>query len=156
MIRLGHKDDIAVVNNIRQEVHKLHAMGESDIFKPEFSRELSEYVYEYIDSDSQWLYVYEEDGNVLGYAMIKVIIKEDSPYRYESKYLEVSELGVTEGTRSRGIGTKLMQKVSDVAKDLGVDMVELNMWEFNDKALKFYEKCGFETYRRHMRVKITK
>ena len=32
--------------------------------------------------------------------------------------------------------------------------LELNMWEFNQGALAFYEAEGFETYRRYMEAKL--
>ena len=156
MIRLGQNADIERINIIRKEVHGIHAEGESGIFKPEFSRELSDYIHEYIDSDHKWVYVYEEDGTILGYMMVDMVLKVESPMRYEGRYLEVCELGVAGDNKSKGIGTKLVDKVKELAIEQGVDSVELNMWEFNDRALKFYEKCGFETYRRHMRVKVGK
>ena len=33
---------------------------------------------------------------------------------------------------------------------MGLDKIELDVWEFNDTALKFYESLGFRTYRRYM------
>ena len=36
------------------------------------------------------------------------------------------------------------------AKEKGYDRIELNMWEFNESALRFYESVGFKTYRRYL------
>ena len=34
----------------------------------------------------------------------------------------------------------------------GFTRIELDLWEFNRDALKFYEAAGFSTYRRHMEL----
>ena len=33
-----------------------------------------------------------------------------------------------------------------------IHRIELNVWDFNEKALAFYESIGFNTYRRYMEM----
>ena len=40
------------------------------------------------------------------------------------------------------------------AKLHGFDRIDLNMWEFNENALAFYEAMGMKTYRRYMELKL--
>ena len=40
------------------------------------------------------------------------------------------------------------------AKEKGFSRIELNMWEFNQDALAFYEAAGFKTFRRYMEMMI--
>ena len=40
------------------------------------------------------------------------------------------------------------------AREQGYRRLELNMWEFNEDALAFYEALGFSTYRRYMEMTI--
>ena len=42
----------------------------------------------------------------------------------------------------------------DYAREKGIRRLELNMWEFNQDALAFYEAAGFSTYRRYMEMFI--
>ena len=35
------------------------------------------------------------------------------------------------------------------------DRIELDVWSFNEEALKFYEAVGFQTYRRFMALPAT-
>jgi len=42
----------------------------------------------------------------------------------------------------------------DMLEELGFDRIELNMWEFNEGALRFYESVGFKTYRRYMEFEL--
>ena len=44
--------------------------------------------------------------------------------------------------------------IKQEAKAKGFERVELNMWEFNEGALAFYESVGFATYRRNMEMEV--
>ena len=153
MIRKIESRDIDVVNVIRQQVHTMHVEGEPKRFKPNFTA-IKNHIYEYIDSDSKVVYVYEDDDIILGYIMADIIEKPESDYRPSVRYIEISELGVKSGVRGRGIGTKLIDTIKSYAVDNGVTKIELNMWEFNEQALAFYDKCGFKTFRRYMEIDV--
>ncbi len=62
----------------------------------------------------------------------------------------IVEIGVDETSQGKGIGTALIQAVKDAAKVRGCRSVQLDVWEFNKSALRFYEKLGFVTLRRKM------
>ena len=44
--------------------------------------------------------------------------------------------------------------IRDFARAEGHTRLELNMWEFNREALRFYEAAGFTTYRRYMEMPL--
>ena len=48
------------------------------------------------------------------------------------------------------MATELFDFIKKEATDKNFDKIELDIWEFNDIALKFYESVGFVTYRRFM------
>lgn len=72
----------------------------------------------------------------------------------EREYLDVDEFCVDEAYRRTGAATELITFIRDVAKERGFDRIELNMWEFNQEALAFYEAVGFTTYRRYLEMKL--
>lgn len=55
--------------------------------------------------------------------------------------------------RRQGVGREIINFIRQDAKKRGLDRVELNMWEFNEGALAFYEAVGFKTYRRDMELR---
>ena len=55
----------------------------------------------------------------------------------------VDNVEVEEQYRGQGVGTKLMQKVIELAKNRGVDSIDLNVNKENIAAKKLYEKAGF-------------
>lgn len=56
--------------------------------------------------------------------------------------------------RRQGVATELITFIREDAKKRGLSRVELNMWEFNEGALAFYEAVGFRTYRRYMELEV--
>ena len=53
-----------------------------------------------------------------------------------------------------GICFAMIGFIRDSAKEKGFRRLELNMWEFNQDALAFYEAAGFKTYRRYMEIML--
>jgi RimJ/RimL family protein N-acetyltransferase len=53
-------------------------------------------------------------------------------------------MAVAEGWRGRGVGTALMQRCVDWARDQGIHKLALQVWPHNDAAIRLYEKFGFE------------
>jgi len=56
----------------------------------------------------------------------------------------IDELVVTKEYREKGIGKQLVLATLETCKRLGCCEVEVSTEKTNDKARKFYKKCGFE------------
>lgn len=52
----------------------------------------------------------------------------------------------------RGVAEAIFNGVVDYAKSAGCDAVTLNVWSGNDRALHFYEKCGFRPQKMGMEL----
>lgn len=156
MIRQATQDDIEKINILRKQVNDLHIKGEPNIFKPGFSVEMQEYAKQFVGSDQKILLVCEDEKIIRGYAMVSFVIKPETPYRYELKFAEIEEIGVDQNCQNKGYGKQLMNSIINLAKQKGFFQIELNMFTFNQNADKFYEKMGFETYRKHLRLNLNK
>ena len=63
-------------------------------------------------------------------------------------------MGIVDGYRSAGLGTRLLTGVIDWARRQGAHKVVLEVWPHNTRAIGLYEKLGFvieARYRRHWR-----
>ena len=56
----------------------------------------------------------------------------------------INELIVAEGARGRGIGRRLVKRVMVLARELGMDEVEVGTETGNAAARRFYENTGFD------------
>ena len=153
MIRYATLADIEKINILRKQVNDLHIQGEPQIFKLGFSVEMQQYVLQFLDNDQKVLLVCEQDNIVVGYAMVSFVVKPETPYRYELRFAEIEEIGVDKNCQSQGCGKQLMNEIIKISKQKGFLQIELNMFTFNKSAETFYEKLGFETYRKHLRLR---
>jgi Acetyltransferase (GNAT) family. len=48
----------------------------------------------------------------------------------------------------------LFNYLVDFAKNFGANVLELDVWEFNKEAFRFYEEMGMETVTRKMERKL--
>lgn len=151
MVRYGKFEDLEDVNKIRIEVSELHLKNEPTFFKPGFPEEKRDYLKEFINGEEKMLLVCEENGKICGYAMLSLVIKPESIYRYEQKLVDVEEFGVSSHLKGKGYGTQLMNKIKEITKQKGYDQIILNVWSFNENAIKFYKKQGFNNYNDRMR-----
>ena len=75
---------------------------------------------------------------------------------YYGRHFYVYDLSVTERTRSRGHGERLLRHVEDVARGEGCGFVALACGRERDAALRFYEeRMGYERPGYSMRKALT-
>ena len=155
-VRFAEKKDLERVNELRRQVNDLHVQGRPDIFKPGFSQELRDHIDTVWNDPDREVVVCERDGVICGFAALHRIAKPENPYMHERTYLDIDEFGVDEVCRRQKVATEMMDFIKEYAREKGFDKIELNMWEFNQTALAFYEAIGFSTYRRYMELDVGK
>lgn len=64
--------------------------------------------------------------------------------------MEIHRLYVDHRFHGQNVGGKLMQQALDIAASKKVDWVWLGVWEKNPRAIRFYEKWGFERFSEHV------
>ena len=62
----------------------------------------------------------------------------------------VQELIVAQAHQRRGIATRLMAEAHRWARDRGLTEIDLNVYEFNQAALRLYSKLGYSTVSRRL------
>ena len=153
-IRFAEYEELDRVNELRRQVNDLHVRGKPEVFKPGFSDELRDYIYEIFRDPLKRIVVCESGGEICAFAVLNHIKRPETPFMYERDYLDIDEFCVDETHRRQGIASEMIAFIRRCAKDEGFDRIELNMWEFNEEALQFYESVGFATYRRYMEMKL--
>ena len=154
VIRFAKEDELEKINVLRKQVNDLHVEGKPDVFKHGFSEELQNYVYFIFKDPEQKIVVADKDGELCGFAILHHIYKPENPFMKVRDFLDIDEFCVDEKHRREGIATALIEFIKNFAKEQGYHRLELNMWEFNQDALAFYEAAGFETFRRYMEMFI--
>jgi ribosomal protein S18 acetylase RimI-like enzyme len=66
----------------------------------------------------------------------------------------ISDVYVKQEFRQNGVAKSLIEQSLVEFKHLGYDDVRLNVFSFNEKAIRLYEKLGFKDVSKFMRVEI--
>ena len=88
-----------------------------------------------------------DDDGVIGLVMGS--IPEYDKYDYLDykcpKRGVITELVVTNKTRNKGIGKKLINRIEKYFKDMGCKYILVDVFAYNDKAISFYNKNGYHS-----------
>lgn len=154
LVRIVADNELERVNELRAQVSELHASARPDFFYPGFPQTLADHIHSIFETADMHILVCEKDGQIVAYAILAETEVPEKPHRPARRFIEVDEFCVDASHHREGIGRVLMDGVREFARERGYDRIELNMWEFNENALRFYEACGFKTYRRYMEYSI--
>lgn len=90
-------------------------------------------------SDSPYLegYVFEENGEILGYAMLAKSFSTE----FGKKCIWIEDLYLTKEARGKGVGTKFFEFIENEYKNC---IFRLEVEEENEIAVKLYRKRGFD------------
>ena len=124
------------------QVHKVHSDKRPDLCSPGSKKYTTNELKEILADDEKPVYVADNDGVILGYAFCVYQRHCTKSSNYTSLYID--DLCVSENSRGLKIGTRLYEYVLDVAKKNGCHNLTLNVWECNESAKKFYDKCGLK------------
>lgn len=155
IIRRAQRDELEQVNELRQLVYDMHVRGRPNVFRPGFGSELRHYAYTKFDAEDSDVLVATSDGNICGYAIVEYNIIPETVYSFAQRIYRIAEIGVSENYRRRGVATALLSYMKKDAAARELDKIELDMLEFNDGALTFYENSGFKTYHRYMELPVS-
>ena len=153
-VRWARENELERVNELRMQVNALHVAGKPEVFKPGFPEELRNYIYAIHKDPEQFITVAVKDGTICGFAVLHHINRPENPFMKERDFLDIDEFCVDEAFRRQGIASEMIAFIREFAKGKGFHRIELNMWEFNQEALAFYEASGFQTFRRYMEMFI--
>lgn len=87
------------------------------------------------------------EGKLVGYTKVNLAAAQTDVEDPDS--LEVARLYTLEEVWGRGVGKFLLDAALDFAKEKGKTFVWLGVWEYNARAIRFYEKNGFKAFGSH-------
>ena len=144
-IRRADERDIAGINALLYQVHRIHAEGRPDIFRLGNKKYNDDELRAILaDEDTPIFVAVNEDEKMLGYAFCIYEEVKGNPSLMDRKTVYIDDLCVDATERGQHIGTALYDYVKEQAKKEGCVAVTLNVWCLNEGAMHFYEKCGMK------------
>ena len=92
-------------------------------------------------------YIAVENDMVVGLIMGCIFSYDEYDYLdYKCpKRGEITELIVSKNVRSKGIGNMLISKMEDYFKSVGCEYILVDVFAYNENAIKFYDKNGYHS-----------
>ncbi len=135
-----------------KEVEEFHRLQAPWKFKqPEPELFTKEYYMSIITSADSKLLLAKDGERVVWCALAFIKKASDIPVLKPRIWVDIDTIVVQETYKKKWIGKILLQKVEDRAKENAISDIELNVRDFNQWAIKFYEKSWFTTYSHKMR-----
>lgn len=152
-IRPLRADDFEAARVLYMQVHALHAEIRPDIYAQAdfFDRAFFEALSSPIDGTTL---AAEADGRAVGLCALKWRTSPSIPLLQPRRFAFIDDLCVDTAYQRRGIGRMLMTAAAMLSRARGLQSVELNVWHFNQNALRFYESLGMTCMRMQLEMKL--
>ncbi|MDE6751870.1 MAG: GNAT family N-acetyltransferase [Eubacterium sp.] len=151
LIRRAENIDIPKINDLLRQVCLVHHNGRPDLFKYGAQKYADEELIQIISDDEKPVFVaVDEENKVLGYAFCIFERHINDNILTDVKTLYIDDLCVDESLRGKHIGKQLYDYAVSFAKENGCYNLTLNVWNCNESAMKFYEKCGLKPQKTHL------
>ncbi len=150
VIRRAMVDDAEGILALLEQVEAIHQKGRPDLFRENGTKYTITELFEIMADADRPIFVAASGNKVVGYIFGIITETKDSTMLVDMKTIHLDDVCIDEGCRGAGIGGQLMEYVTAWAKSVGCNRMDLDVWEFNDGARRFYEKCGFVTQKRKM------
>ena len=157
VIRKAQESDFDALNRIFQVGDRHHSQALPLIFRmPESGEEVRprEYLQSVLNDEHSAILLAESAEDIVGAIHITIQQSPAYPITVPRRFAVIENIVVAEAHRRCGIGKMLMARAHQWAGEHGISQLELNVWNFNQDAIRFYESLGYETASRRMWITL--
>lgn len=143
-IRFATEKDIPQMIDLLLQVGQVHHEIRPDLFRAGAQKYDEAALRRLLGDETRPIIAGVENDVMMGYAFCILQEIKDDPVLCDRKCLYIDDLCVDESVRGGGVAQAIYQGVLDHARSIHCDAVTLNVWCGNDRALRFYERCGLK------------
>lgn len=145
-IRKAQLEDASLLAELNATVQGLHAQAYPTRFQVPNPKDpvLISLYEEKLQEETTHIYIAEDEGQAIGHIVCQHSQREANPYTLAFDSLRIDEITVNESHQGKGVGYALMQTAESLAHELKVQQLSLGVWAFNEKAIEFYKRLGFD------------
>lgn len=90
----------------------------------------------FFDGRDEWVCTAIDHGIIIAFLSIEV-------HHEEEEYIYLDDLSVTSTYRNNGIGTSLIRRAEEYAKEMSIPAIYLHVESSNDGAFRLYRRLGY-------------
>ena len=153
IIRNAKEKDADKILELLVQVNNVHSDNRPDLFLRDKTKYTKDELLAIIKDDSKPIFVGVDDNDrVLGYAFCVFQSHIEDNNFPDIVTLYIDDICVDEKERGKHVASQIYDYVKNFAKEQGCYNVTLNVWDKNDAAIAFYNKCGFKLQKYGMEV----
>lgn len=154
-IRLAAETDFQAYCRLFNQVNAVHVAAYPDTFRHAQGAPRAFEDYQALLADpAQQVLLALVGEQVVGYVHTLLRERLPIPILVPVRFAVVDTLVVDEAFRRRGVGQALMSAAEAWARQNGAVNIELNVWVFNQPAVRLYEELGYGVISQRMRKDI--
>jgi len=154
-IRRATPEDLDALASLRLYVHDIHARALPDSFKPSQRDAARRDAETWFGPPNVTVLLATQDDEPIGYLRLVVYDQPERELAYARRMLYVDQIALKDTVRGRGHGKRLLEAGVGLARELGIDIVELDVHHFNADARAFFVSQGFAPSRERL-VRVLK
>lgn len=146
-IRFATHPDVPGIIALLQQVGRVHHEGRPDLFRGGAQKYGASQIIAMLEKSDTPIFVAVEEDKVLGYGFCQIKEHAQDPVFCDYTELYIDDICVDEACRGQGVGKAIYNDILRYAKMRKCHNITLNVWSFNEGAMKFYERCGLRPQR---------
>ena len=139
---------------LQKEIAELHYRGRPDLFRTEARYYSEDDFYARLTHPDHRIFIAEADGAVAGYVFAAVKHIRNHPTYVDFDIFHIDDICVLEKYRRNGAASALFERCTAQAREDGCHSIELNVFCFNENAIRFYEAMGMEPMVQRMEFRL--
>ncbi len=143
-IRFATTADIPGIIDLLQQVGEVHHQVRPDLFRAGAQKYNEESLCKLLADPKRPVFAAMDGETMLGYGFCILQETANDPVLCDRKVLYIDDLCVDEKQRGSGVAKAIYDAIISYAREINCDAVTLNVWSGNDRAQRFYEKCGLK------------
>lgn len=152
-ISIEQTNNAKLLAELNKDVQDLHHELYPKEFKPFDLNEAENAFQTLLLNSNNHAFIAKYQGNVVGYLLAFISIRNESAFQHQKTFLIIDQIAVLKQHRKKGIARKLLEQALLLAKENGIEEIELEYWENNSIARDFFSKNGFKPLKHKMKLK---
>lgn len=154
MLRITPTKDHTLIAALNEEVHELHHQMHPEVFKPYDKTDIEAMMERFLAEENCYAYIAWMDEEPVGYMIIYLRESGDNAFHYNTRSLYIDQVGVPAKHRKSGVGQALMLHAEQIAKDNNISLLELDHWNTNTVAARYFRSHGYTLRKERLSKKL--
>jgi diamine N-acetyltransferase len=142
-IQIKDEKNVKIISKLNKTVQDLHYKMDSKMFKKYNYKEIEKHFFDFINKPEISSLIIYNNNKPIGYVIYKIKDYKENPFRRGYKSIHIDQFSVIDEFQKKGIGKIMLDKIKEIATKNKIQIIELNVWTNNNKAINFYKKNGF-------------